>query len=241
MVEARDLYLDLVKKAVLKAPLYPQADAAPLRPTNIARRLVLSLLARRGFTLARMTGPQGLTFLTEARLDNIRARLETVIEERVPGDLIETGVWRGGAAVYMRAILTAHNITDRTLYLADSFQGLPETPELGEDDPRYFPWPEGGQFAVSRAEPEGALARFGLSENVVFVEGWFADTLPALQGHEWAFIHLDGDTYESTMDALKNLYPGLQPGGVVVIDDYGDFGACSAAVDDYRREHGVGI
>ena len=70
------------------------------------------------------------------------------------------------------------------------------------------------------------------------VEGWFRDTLPPLRGREWALVRLDGDMYESTMDGLTNLYPGLAPGGFLIVDDYG-LPPCREAVEDYRREHGI--
>ncbi len=67
---------------------------------------------------------------------------------------------------------------------------------------------------------------------------WFKDTLPGLHDQRWALIRLDGDMYESTMDALKALYPNLSPGGYLVVDDY-FVPACREAVHDYREEHGV--
>ena len=71
-----------------------------------------------------------------------------------------------------------------------------------------------------------------------FVKGWFKDSLPGLADREWALVRLDADLYESTMDGLANLYPQLQPGGFLIVDDY-DSDNCRAAVEDYRDEHGI--
>src|SRR3712207_7824270 len=63
----------------------------------------------------------------------------------------------------------------------------------------------------------------------------FEDTLHTLRGHEWSLIRLDGDTYESTMKTLEELYPGLSPGGHLIVDDYGALEECARAVDEFRR------
>jgi O-methyltransferase len=55
----------------------------------------------------------------------------------------------------------------------------------------------------------------------------------------WSVVRLDGDLYESTMDGLANLYPGLSPGGFLIVDDYGGLAPCRAAVDDYRRDNRI--
>jgi hypothetical protein len=78
-----------------------------------------------------------------------------------------------------------------------------------------------------------------LDDRVIFLQGWFRDTLPRLCDERWALIRLDGDLYESIMDGLRNLYPNLAAGGYVVVDDYFSIPACRKAVDDYRREHGI--
>ncbi len=82
--------------------------------------------------------------------------------------------------------------------------------------------------------------RFGLLDDQVrFVKGWFRDTMPTLADHKWAIIRLDGDMYESTMNVLENLYPGLSPGGYVIVDDYHAIPACRQAIGDYRDAHGI--
>jgi O-methyltransferase len=179
------------------------------------------------------------TMIGRARMRNIRHCVESVVRDGVPGDLIEAGVWRGGACIYMRGILAAHN-ESRGVWVADSFCGLPEASHLVDKADK---WMESihseSELAVSSDEVRSNFANYGLlDESVHFVEGLFHDTLPGLEG-PWAVIRLDGDMYESTMDGLRNLYPALSPGGFLIVDDYGWIPPCRQAVDDYRQEQGI--
>ena len=90
------------------------------------------------------------------------------------------------------------------------------------------------------------FARFGLlDDQVVFLQGFFSKTLtPGPDQHpdapeQVAVLRCDGDTYESTIDALQSCYPKLQPGGFCIIDDYYSFVDCARAVDEYRAKHGI--
>jgi O-methyltransferase len=154
-------------------------------------------------------------------------RFADVLAEGVPGDLVETGVWRGGTTIFMRAILKVHGVDDRTVWVADSFAGLPRPnavryPRDEGDKLHTFP-----HLAVSLERVRENFRRYGLlDEQVRFLEGWFRDTLPVLR--------LDGDLYESTMQALECLYDKLSVGGYVIIDDYGNVAGCRQAVHDFR-------
>ena len=154
----------------------------------------------------------------------------------VPGDLIETGVWRGGSTIFMRALLKAHGITDRTVWVADSFQGLP--PPADAEDGADLSAVE--QLAVSLGQVQGNFDRFGLlDDQVKFLQGWFADTLPTAPIEKLAILRLDGDLYSSTMDALTALYPKVSEGGYVIVDDYGSWPSCKRAVETYLRENQI--
>jgi len=173
------------------------------------------------------------------RLDNVQECVEEVLATDVRGDLIETGVWRGGVAIFMRGLLAAHGVRDRIVFAADSFEGLPEP------NPEEYPADDGDELhtidalAVSRAEVERNFDLYGLLDDQVrFLEGWFRDTLPVVRERSWAVVRLDGDMYESTTDALVNLYPGLSVGGFLIIDDYAHT-PCRQAVEDYRTAHGI--
>jgi hypothetical protein len=179
---------------------------------------------------------QAHTMIGMRRLDNLAACLDQIVRDGVPGDLIETGVWRGGACIFMRGFLAAHDITDRTVFVADSFRGLPKPDETtypaDAGDTHHEHW----FLAVSRQQVGENFRRYGLLDSqVVFLEGWFKDTLPKLTSSKLALIRLDGDMYESTMDGLRNLYPKLSAGGFCIIDDY-YLENCRKAVTDYREE-----
>ena len=169
------------------------------------------------------------------RLGNIEECIFQIHEDRVPGDLIETGVWRGGAAIYMKAVLEACGDTSRTVWLADSFEGLPKPNpkvEADRDDPH---WTFSPVLAVSLETVKANFTKYGLLDSRVrFLKGWFRDTLPGAPIDRLAVLRLDGDMYESTMDALGALYDKLSNRGFCIIDDY-HLAGCRKAVDDFRE------
>lgn len=180
------------------------------------------------------------TMVGRRRLDNVRHAVEIVLAEGVPGDLIETGVWRGGVTILMRGILDAWEDPDRRVWVADSFQGLP-TPNV-ED----YPEDEGHDLSgvtalkVSADQVRANFDRYGLlDDRVCFLEGWFADTLAPAPIDAIAVLRLDGDLYESTVDALVALYHKVSPGGFVIVDDYGAWEPCRKAVQNFRAEHRI--
>ena len=179
------------------------------------------------------------TMIGLRRLDNIQYCIETAVAQGVPGDLIECGVWRGGAAIFMRAVLAALGDTERIVWVADSFQGLPKPNPNNEADRGDKHWTQTG-LAVSVEEVKRNFSRYGLlDQQVRFLPGWFSDTLSGAPIERLAVLRADGDMYGSTMDVLNALYPKVVVGGFVIIDDYGAVPGCKAAVDDYRSEHGI--
>lgn len=226
---AADLYLDLLE-AALTGTLDDDPSVAPwaLGAQDHARRSV-------GHDWP-ATAP---TMIGTARMRNLRMLTQRVLAEGVPGDLIETGVWRGGACIYLRGILAAAGDQDRRVFVADSFRGLPPPDEVA------YPADKGDRhhtfapLAVSRAEVEANFRRFRLlDERVVFLEGWFKDTLPEAPIERLALLRLDGDMYESTIDALNALYAKVSVGGFVIVDDY-ILRPCAQAVDDFRARHQI--
>jgi hypothetical protein len=176
------------------------------------------------------------TMIGRKRLDNIERCLDIVRLDNIPGDVIETGVWRGGAAIFMRGYLAAHNMFDRRVWVADSFEGLPK-PTLTQDAGYDFSAERMPILAVSLEEVKENFRRYGLlDEQVEFVKGWFKDTLHRAPIEKLAIARLDGDLYESTMDALNALYDKVVPAGFVIIDDYNDFEPCGRAVNEFREK-----
>jgi O-methyltransferase len=179
------------------------------------------------------------SMIGRARIDNIHELLDRVLADNIPGDLIETGVWRGGATLLMRGFLAAHQITDRTVWVADSFAGLP-VPSHEADAGYDFSATVAPVLAISRREVEDLFRRYDLlDDQVEFLEGWFSKTLPSAPIQQLALMRLDGDLYESTMDAITALYDKLAPGGFVIIDDYNDFEPCRRAVTEFRESRGI--
>jgi O-methyltransferase len=180
----------------------------------------------------------GETMIGLRRLDNLDDCIRAVLRDDVPGDLIETGTWRGGAAIFMRAALTVYGDRERLVWVADSFRGLPRP------DPR-FPADAGDtlwtlpELAVPLDTVKQNFARYGLlDDRVRFLVGWFKDILPTAPMDRLALLRLDGDLYESTTEALNALYPKLSPGGFLIVDDWA-YPPCRQAVEDYRAAHGI--
>jgi len=222
----RDLYLDLLVKSIANLIYGPRpadpwndglfgGNAAPGRDRNSPAHSMVGIL----------------------RLRNVRDLAQRALDLGIPGDFIETGVWRGGCCILMRGVLAANQIMDRKLFFADSFRGLPP-PNINE-----FPQ---DQNMMLHTMSELAIPLYVVKENfqlyelldsqVQFIEGYFSDTLPVLNANTFALIRLDGDMYESTFVTLENLYPKLSPGGFIIIDDYGAIQECRLAVSDYRSK-----
>jgi O-methyltransferase len=174
------------------------------------------------------------------RLSQLQHCIEEVLHEHIPGDLIECGVWRGGATIFMRAVLKAYGDVHRQVWVADSFNGLPPP------DAENYPADKGDrlhrfqQLAVSVEEVKANFIRYGLlDDQVQFLPGWFKDSLRTTSIDRLAILRADGDMYESTTQILTYLYPKLSVGGYCIIDDYGAVPGCRQATDDYRRQQGV--
>lgn len=257
--DAAELYLDLLKKVLTRTvaperyrPFTPEPGRAG-RLGAVVWEAARRLLSRRGLevvssrpvdlavrSVGRDWPPEAETMIGLERLDNLHRCVRAVLDDGVEGDLMETGVWRGGACIFMRAALEAYGDTDRLVWAADSFAGLPRP------DAARYPLDEGvvlwtkAELAVTLDEVESNFERYGLlDERVRFVVGLFRDTLPAAPVEKLAVLRLDGDMYESTMDALANLYDKLSPGGFLIVDDYGVAPMCRAAVCDFRAERGI--
>lgn len=175
------------------------------------------------------------TMIGMVRLNNIMRLGQEVIAQGIPGDFMECGVWRGGAAILMRAILRGCGVNDRNVWVADSFQGCPEP------RPERFPQDRGDPhsgfkfLAVPLETVKANFARYGLLDDQVrFLPGWFKDTLPG-PVRQIALLRADGDLYESTWQILTTMYPLVSPGGYVICDDYHNIPSCRKAIEDFRR------
>jgi O-methyltransferase len=253
---APELYLDLLKQCLTRY-LFGESYVPVVPRRGTARYLLFQPMRRwlagkdmeviRHVPFDQQVRAEGRDWPARAesmaglrRLDNLQFCVTDVLRRGVPGDLIETGAWRGGVTIFMRAILEAYGDTERQVWVADSFQGLPKP------DPERWPAEAGDehwtvdQLAVPLEEVQANFARYGLlDERVRFLPGWFKDSLPTAPIERLAVLRLDGDMYGSTMEALEALYPRLSPGGYVIVDDYGAIAQCKEAVTDFRAANDI--
>lgn len=232
---AAELYLDLLKKSLTNTIFLTEPD-----PNADTIRYVEG-------SIRHYQRSPAVSMIPLARFDNLRDCIYDVVKRGVPGDFIETGVWRGGATIFMRAVLKVLGVTDRIVWAADSFEGLPEP------DPEKYPREAQAyasaamtkhykHLAVGLEDVQRNFAAYGmLDDQVRFLKGWFKDTLPGAPIERLAIMRLDGDYYESTRDALVNLYDKLSVGGYVIIDDYGEdsWTYCREAVEEFRGQRGI--
>ncbi|MCU7835192.1 MAG: TylF/MycF family methyltransferase [gamma proteobacterium symbiont of Taylorina sp.] len=220
-------YIELIKATVLNSVYYPGEHVKDGRHWS-------SKLPEKSQRPMSMVGMK--------RLDNIQMSVETVITENIKGDLIETGVWRGGSVLLMKAILVANNEIERKVFLADSFQGIPAVDlDTYPDDAIHV---GSDKMPVLEDNSASDVREFFekmelLDDNVIFLEGWFEDTLPTIATNSIAVLRLDGDIYKSTWEALINLYDKVSSGGFIIIDDYYSWEGCRKAVDDFRSKNGI--
>lgn len=253
--EAPSLYLDRIRRELTR---YGMRERMPAE-WSLRRRLLvrtygtLAPIVMRTNPFGERKRDLGLDWPAEAetmigmqRLTSLQHCVETVLADDIPGDLVECGVWRGGAAILMRAVLSAYEDETRCVWLADSFEGVP-LPDHANKSPGLLakinkllvPEIYAGILAVPEMEVRANFERYGLLDDQVrFLPGWFKDTLPNAPIERIAVLRLDGDLYESTMESLDALYPRLSPGGFCIIDDYALPG-CRQAVTDYRAKHEV--
>lgn len=226
----RDRYLSLLK-SMLTNTIYEDPNVAPWGPHGFDH-------------LARAEGADwprdAHTMIGRLRLDSLDGCIRTVIEECVPGDLVETGAWRGGASILMRGALAAYEEAGRTVWVADSFRGLPKPDVTSYPADRHDQHYQVDYLAVPLDEVEANFSKYDLLDDQVrFLPGWFKETLRDAPISQVAVLRLDGDMYESTWDSLAAFVPKMANGGFVIVDDYHAVPGCRDAVDRYREEHDI--
>jgi len=181
------------------------------------------------------------TLVGRKRLDHLQKCIENILDNGVPGDFLEAGVWRGGCCILMSAVLAARNCRDRTVWLADSFAGLPPS-ERAEDlnysmDSSRLP-----VLAVTVEEVRENFRRFDLLDDTIrFLPGWFDESLSGSKTGPLSLLRVDCDLYSSTKTVLEELYSRVSPGGWVIIDDYGILPPCKQAVDEFRGRNDISV
>lgn len=177
------------------------------------------------------------TLLDTPRINAVHDLAQRIESEGIPGDVVECGAGSGGAsAIYAYHLRRAK--ANRTLWLFDSFQGMPPTTQ--EDGREAGQWV--GQVAGSERQVREVLAKVNANmSRVRIVPGWFQDTLPAARIHQISLLSIDADWYASVKTCLENFYEAVAPGGYIYIDDYGYWPGCRKAVHEYLDRRGIRV
>lgn len=186
--------------------------------------------------LYRMVRPY--TMLSDERLYSLYLRTRLVCQMDLPGDMVECGVAAGGGSALIAATMARHSRRPRKLYSCDTFEGMPlptERDVTGGIGAEASGWGAGTCAAPSNSLME-ICGKLAVADLVLPVKGFFKDALPGLIPQlkdGIAFLHMDGDWYESTMDILVNLYTSVHPKGFIQVDDYGHWEGCRQAMRDF--------
>jgi hypothetical protein len=189
------------------------------------------------------------TLTSAERIAAVSDATAYVADAGIEGAFVECGVWRGGSMMAVALTLLERGITDRDLYLFDTFSGMtePSSEDTASPYDGYSPhrrWRRhralGREWAGVPAEVvrERVESTGYPAERIHLVEGMVEDTLPASAPERVALLRLDTDWYASTKHELVELYPRLSAGGVLIVDDYGHYEGARQAVDEYFSERG---
>jgi len=192
------------------------------------------------------------TMTPKLRIYSLMEAVRYVINNHVPGSFVECGIWKGGSIMTIAKTLNNLGISDREIYLFDTFEGMTKPTEV---DIAHTGIPASELFEKARIDDNSSyLSRAELDEvksNVFstgynknkfhFVKGKVEDTLPTKAPSKIALLRLDTDLYESTHHELVHLFPLISSGGVLLIDDYGHMQGAKKAVDEYISSNNIPI
>lgn len=172
-------------------------------------------------------------------IDQIKILLENIIRNNIPGCIVETGIWKGGMAMWMKAILMHHN-NNRNIYLYDIFGKFPP-PSNPKDNYIHSITDVLFEHAPTVTDVQHNFQKFGLFDSdIKFIIGDIINTVPQNQLDQIALLHCDSDYYESTKVVLENFYWKISKGGYIIIDDYNnEYLACKQAVDEFRTKYNI--
>lgn len=186
------------------------------------------------------------TLTSPERIAALRDAVRYLVRSGVPGAVVECGVWRGGSMLVVARTLLEEGATDRDLYLFDTFTHMPFP---GPEDVDLFGTPAAEFYDEASAaeafrylpmeEVRRVLEGSGYPpERLHFVPGMVEDTIPDQAPGRIALCRLDTDWYRSTLHEMTHLFPRIEPGGILLVDDYGHFMGAKQAVDEYFAAHG---
>ncbi len=183
------------------------------------------------------------TLLSEARLFSLYSLAKQVCLEDIPGNFVECGTCKGGAAALLAVVIQRYSLRPRILYAFDTFEGMPDPTEIDRSNgilANQTGFGAGTLEAPIDENLDKICQLLNVRDIVIPVKGLFAQTLPQYKSviGNIAFLHADGDWYESTMDTFNTLYDIVVSNGVIQIDDYGHWEGCRKAVHDFEQLRG---
>jgi O-methyltransferase len=197
---------------------------------------------------ATITEVKPWTMTSYERIFGLIVAVRYLVEQRVPGDVVECGVWRGGSMQAVARTLLNRGLSDRDLHLFDTFEGMPPPTE----DDRRLSGPSARELLDTRPrtsivwaiadleDVQAGMSRIGYpAERIHYHPGLVEDTIPAQAPERIALLRLDTDWYDSTAHELEHLYDRVTPGGVIIIDDYDYWEGSRKAVDEFVVETGA--
>lgn len=182
------------------------------------------------------------TLVTIERCFTLYQCVQYILKNKIEGDFVECGVWKGGSCMLIALILKDAGITDRKIYLYDTFEGMTKPGAMdGEEEKKQ--WEEGrvsetlNNMCYSPIEEvtRNMNSTGYPAENIMMVKGKVEQTIPSTLPLEISLLRLDTDWYESTKHELLHLYPLLVKHGVLIVDDYGAWQGARKAVDEYFK------
>ena len=177
------------------------------------------------------------TAVLPTRLGTLHRLARDIDQHSVRGDVVECGVYNGGSAALMASVCTRSPM-DRKIWLFDSFEGLPQPTERDGEKARGCIWWCHGDLAKVRT----IFDKLRISDSGVhIVKGWFRNTFPGVDIGEIALLHIDADWYDSVRLCFERFYENVQPGGYIVIDDYGHWEGCRRATDEFLKERSIEV
>lgn len=189
-----------------------------------------------------MTSPERMYMLYQS--------VKYIVSNSVAGDFVECGVWKGGSSMVIAKTLLLNSVSNRVLYLYDTFEGMSEPSEIDKD--------QRGTSAKELLESSSKIDSDSIwcystidevkrnlistgypSDKIRYVKGKVEETIPGVKPEKIALLRLDTDWYESTRHELIHLYPHLSKDGVLIIDDYGYWEGARKAVDEYFSSNNI--
>jgi O-methyltransferase len=212
-----------------------------LRPPDFSEELWSIVRSVQRYT---MTSPERVSALIES--------VQFIVQNRIPGCIVECGVWRGGSMMAVALALRNVGAPSRELHLFDTFEGMPKPTKAdvdlkGHSAGSFFrklqTGPDTSNYCrASMEEVRQAMNSTGYDEGLVhLVKGRVEETIPKHAPDSIALLRLDTDWYESTKHELEHLFPRLSKHGILIIDDYGHWQGARRAVDEYFADNKIPI